>query len=141
MLMAIGDRLGMPDDGDAQFCLVTVLRNEGEVVAASAVITRCRDLERAKQRLTSMQLVAGYFDLYSLRRYVEHAKAISDRHQHVLQYAAAVGTAEGFESSSMNLCNELATRSGATRVALGWLMGRNIRVKALSHTEKFDKKQ
>ena len=44
-------------------------------------------------------------------------------------------------SAAMNLCNELATRSGATRVSLGWIKGRNIKVKALSHTEEFDKKQ
>ena len=76
-----------PDGGDAQFCLITVLRNEGEVVAASAVITRCRDMERAKQRLQSMQLVAGYFDLFSMRRYIEHARLTSERHQHVLRRA------------------------------------------------------
>lgn len=133
--------VGSPDGGDAQFCLVTVLRNEGEVVAASAVVTRCRDMERAKQRLTSMQLVAGYFELFSLRRYVEQARAVADRHQQVLQYSSAFATAEGFESGAMGLCNELATRTGATRVALGWLKGRRMRVKALSHTEKFDKKQ
>src|SRR5262249_25309205 len=59
--------VGSTDQGDPQYCLVTVLRNEGEVVAVCAVITRCRDMERAKQRLTNMQLVAGYFDIYSLR--------------------------------------------------------------------------
>ena len=41
----------------------------------------------------------------------------------------------------MNLCNELATRTGASRVSLGWVKGDNIKVKALSHTEQFDKKQ
>jgi multidrug resistance efflux pump len=133
--------IGSPDGGDAQYCLVTVLRNEGEVVAVSGVVTRCRDMERAKQRLTSMQLVAGYFELFALRRYVEQSRQIADQHQHVLQYAGAVGTAEGFESSAMNLCNETATRTGATRVSLGWIKGKQIKVRALSHTEKFDKKQ
>ena len=41
----------------------------------------------------------------------------------------------------MNFCNELANRAGASRVSLGWLKGENVKVKALSHTEKFDKKQ
>jgi len=133
--------VGSPDGGDSQFCLVTLLRNEGEIVAVTAVITRCRDMERAKQRLVSMQLVAGYFDLYSLRRYNENARALADRHQNVLQFSAAIATAEGFESAAMGLCNELAARTGATRVALGWVKGTNVKVKALSHTEKFDKKQ
>jgi multidrug resistance efflux pump len=124
-------------DADAQFCLITLLRNEGEVVAASAVITRCRDVERAQQRLMSMELVAGYFDLYTLRRSSEQARQIAQSHQHVLQLA----TAEGFVSAAKNLCNELATRTSASRVSIGWLKGNRIRVKALSHTEEFDKKQ
>jgi multidrug resistance efflux pump len=129
------------EDADQQFCLVTLLRNEGDVVAASAVITRCRDQERAQQRLMSMQLVAGYFDLFTLRRSVDQSRSIAQSHQHVLQLATAVATAEGFSSASMNLCNELATRTGATRVSLGWLKGTRVRVKALSHTEQFDKRQ
>src|SRR5258706_13786006 len=51
--------VGAPDAGEPQYCLVTLLRSEGMVVAAAAVITRARDVERARQRLTSMQLVAG----------------------------------------------------------------------------------
>ncbi len=129
------------DAGESQFCLVTLLRNEGEIVAASAVITRCRNIERAQQRLMSMQLVAGYFDFYSLRRTSEQSRVIAQSHQHVLQLATAVATAEGFNAAAMNLCNELALRSNAARVSVGWIKGNRVRVKALSHTEKFDKKQ
>ncbi len=126
---------------EPQFCLATLLRRDGEIVAITAVITRCMNLERAHQRLMSMQLVAGYFDLYTLRRQGEQSQVVAQSHQHVLQLATAVATAEGFESAAMNLCNELATRTGATRVALGWVKGDEIKVKALSHTEQFDKRQ
>ena len=126
---------------EPQFCLVTLLRTDGEIVAASAVITRCMNLERARQRLMSMQLVAGYFELFSLRRNSEQARVIAQSHQHVLQLATAVAVAQGFEAATRNLCNELANRSGASRVAVGWLKGRTIKVQALSHTEQFDKKQ
>src|SRR4051812_4233955 len=129
------------EGGESQFCLVTLLRSEGNVVAVSAVITRCLNADRARQRLSSMQLVAGYFELYTLRRTGEQSRAVAQSHQHVLQLATAVATAKGFESAAMNLCNELATRAGATRVSLGWLKGKNIKIKALSHTEQFDKKQ
>ena len=126
---------------ESQYCLVTLLRAEGNAVAVSAVITRCMNQERARQRLTSMQLVAGYFELFQLRHTADQARLIAQSHQHVLQLASAVATADGFPSAAMNLCNELANRSGATRVALGWYKGRNIKVRALSHTEEFDKKQ
>src|SRR5439155_8548588 len=52
------------DGGEAQYCLITLLRAEGEIVAVSAVVTRCMNVERARQRLMSMQLVAGYFELF-----------------------------------------------------------------------------
>lgn len=126
---------------EPQFCLITALRREGQLIAVTAVITRCMDLGRAKQRHLSMQLVAGYFDLYVLRRQSEQSQIVAQSHQHVLQLATAVATAEGFESAAMNLCNELATRTGATRVALGWIKGQDVEVKALSHTEEFDKRQ
>ncbi|MDB5305103.1 MAG: HlyD family secretion protein [Phycisphaerales bacterium] len=134
--------VGGPNDAaEMQFCLVTLLRADANVVAVSAVITRCMNLERAKQRLVSMQLVAGYFELFTLRRVAEQSKTVAETHQHAMQLSTAVATAEGFESAAMNLCNELATRAGATRVSMGWMKGRNIRVRALSHTEEFDKKQ
>jgi hypothetical protein len=132
---------GTTDGSESQFCLVTLLRSEGNVVAASAVITRARDVERARKLLQPLQLVAGYFELYTLRRRDEQSRSIAQSHQHVLQLATAVGTAEGFESAAMNLCNELASRTGAARVSLGWLKGETVKLKAISHTEQFDKKQ
>jgi len=126
---------------EPQFCLITPLRSDAQTVAVTAVIIRCMDLGRAKQRLLSMQLVAGYIDLYMLRRKSEQSQIVAQSHQHVLQLATAVATAEGFESAAMNLCNELATRTGATRVALGWIKGMDVKIKALSHTEQFDKRQ
>ncbi|HXE55686.1 MAG TPA: hypothetical protein VN541_21865, partial [Tepidisphaeraceae bacterium] len=126
---------------ESQYCLITLLRADGEPVGVSAVITRCMNHERAHQRLRSMQLVAGYFELFTLRHNADQSRLIAQSHQHVLQLATAVATAEGFESAAMNLCNELANRTGATRVSLGWYKGQNIKIKALSHTEEFDKKQ
>jgi multidrug resistance efflux pump len=130
-----------PGGGEPQFCLVTLLRNEGNVVAVAAVVARCRNVERAQQRLMSLQLVAGYFDLFSMRRNIEQTQIVAQSHQHVLQLASSVASTEGFEGAAMSLCNELANRTGATRVALGWIKGHTIKVKALSHTEQFDKKQ
>lgn len=134
--------LGNPGEGgEPQFCLVTPLRSDGETVAVTAVITRCMNVERAKQRLMSMQLVAGYFDLYTLRRNNDQSRVIAQSHQNVLQLANAVANTTGFQQACLNLCNELAGRTQATRVSLGWVKNHRIRVQALSHTEEFDKKQ
>src|SRR5690606_19165461 len=131
-----------PDEtGESQFCLITLLRNEGQSVAVSAVITRCADNDRARQRLMSMQLVAGYFELYGLRRSTEQTKNTIQRQTRALQIVNSVANADGFRAAATSLCNELAQRTGASRVSLGWVKGTNIKVEAISHTEKFDKKQ
>ena len=132
---------GAPGEAEQQYCLVTLLRNDTEVVAVSAVITRARDVERAQQRLVSMQLVAGYFDMYMLKKANEAARTTALSHQNVLQMATAAATGTGFKHSATALCNELQTRTGAIRVSLGWLKGNDIKLKAISHTEQFDKKQ
>jgi len=129
---------------ERQYCLVTLLRTEGRIVAATAVITRCRDDARAQQRLDVMQVVAGYFDFQMLRRSVDTMKIMTQTQQDVLQYAAAVGTSSGYQNAVNNLCNEIASRAGAVRVSMGWVQGLSapkIKLKGLSHTEQFDKKQ
>lgn len=132
---------GTWDGSESQYCLVNLLRSENQAVAASAVITRARDLDRARKLLELIAIVGGMFELFTLRRKDEQSRAIAQSHQHVLQLATAVGTGEGFQASAMNLCNELSTRTGATRVSLGWVKGETIKLKAMSHTEEFDKKQ
>ena len=132
---------GADDAGEMQYCLATILRSEGQAVGITAVITRCGNMDRARQRLSSMELVAGYFELFSIRRSADQSRLVATSHQGVLQLLGSVATIEGFQAGARNLTNELAARTGASRVALGWLKGRNIQVKALSHTEKFDKKQ
>ncbi|MDB5326482.1 MAG: HlyD family secretion protein [Phycisphaerales bacterium] len=148
----IGDCLQQGKDGvicvsppnesvEPQYCLVTLLRDPNSIVAATAVIIRCRDEERARQRLETMRLVAGYFDLWLLRRQNEQAVQVSQRHQDVLQATAAFATGEGFQSAAANLCNELVARTSASRVSLGWVKLRSVKLLAMSHTEQFDRKQ
>jgi biotin carboxyl carrier protein len=126
---------------------VTLLQGEdGRAVGVTAVICRARDIQRAQQRLESMKLVAGYFQLFLMRRKLEAAAIQARTHQDVLQFSSAFSTAEGFTGAAMSLCNELATRTGAARVSIGWrrwkLDGSNlVRLKAMSHTENFDRKQ
>ena len=132
------------NESDPQFCLVTILRQDDRPVAATAVITRCRDESRALQRLSTMQLVAGYFDLFLLKRQHEQSRQVAKTHQDVFQYSSTVATADDFQASTVSLCNELATRAGAARVAIGWVKGARqdrVKLQAMSHTEEFDKKQ
>ncbi|MCC6239222.1 MAG: HlyD family efflux transporter periplasmic adaptor subunit [Phycisphaerales bacterium] len=135
--------ISVPEEAgpERQFCLITLLKSEGSSVAVTAAITRCADDERARQRLMSMQLVAGYFELYGMRRQNETTKHTIQRQTRALQLVNSVADSDGFQAAAAGLCNEMAQRTGANRVSIGWLKGENVRLKAISHTEKFDKKQ
>jgi len=47
---------------------------------------------------------------------------------------------ERYMAVAMLFCNELSSRFNCGRVCLGWLQGGYIRVQAISHMEKFEKK-
>jgi multidrug resistance efflux pump len=52
----------------------------------------------------------------------------------------AVNEHDKFAGAGMAFCNELAARLQCERVGLGFLKGRYVHLKALSHTEKFTRK-
>lgn len=53
-----------------------------------------------------------------------------------METLSAVNTPAQFVAAAMALCNEMASRWHAERVGIGFLKGRYVRLKALSHTEK-----
>src|SRR4051794_31999022 len=59
-----------------------------------------------------------------------------DRLRTAMETLSAVNAPANFMAAAMALCNELASRSKAERVGIGFLRGRYVRLKALSHTEK-----
>jgi len=59
-----------------------------------------------------------------------------DRLKTAMETLSAVNAPANFMAAAMALCNELASRSKAERVGIGFLRGRYVRLKALSHTEK-----
>src|SRR5271170_5571493 len=59
-----------------------------------------------------------------------------ERLKAAMETLASVNAPARFMAASMALCNELASRWKAERVGIGFLKGRYVRLRALSHTEK-----
>jgi hypothetical protein len=59
-----------------------------------------------------------------------------DRLKAAFETLSAANAPAHFVAAAMALCNELASRWKAERVGIGFLRGRYVRVRALSHTEK-----
>jgi multidrug resistance efflux pump len=77
-------------------------------------------------------------DLFLRNKSVDSGDRKAARFATVLDLGLTLQASEKFAQSSMQLCNELASRFEADRVSLGWLRGRAVKLAAISHTEKIE---
>lgn len=114
--------------GEAQTpCLLAVAVNPGhrEDLAASGGLLRLA---------TDTPL------LYQRQRQLERAKNDLVNYAQALEVLAATNVHTRYLSVAMALVNELASRHGCARVSLGWRVKTLIKVKAVSGTDKFERK-
>lgn len=77
---------------------------------------------------------------YQERLRSDQAEAAAARFGAVLDLWAALRAEKRFIGAAMRLCNEVAGRYGCDRVALGWSRGEYVRLQAVSHAERFEKR-
>jgi multidrug resistance efflux pump len=58
----------------------------------------------------------------------------------ILDIMTLINAQHRFVAAAMTVCNELAGRYACDRVSLGWKTRSYVRVKAMSHTDQFEKK-
>lgn len=71
---------------------------------------------------------------------VQPESAGAERLYDVLQLSIRLGAETRFMRAALTLANELAVRFACDRVALGWVNTRYVRLTAVSHVEKFDRR-
>jgi len=92
---------------------------------------------------STRQLLQLTTSLVSLtqKHLTQHGKDESlNRLQQAMETLAAINHQNRFKSVAMAFCNEMAAQWACERVSLGFLKGRYVRVKALSHTEHYSRK-
>lgn len=67
-------------------------------------------------------------------------QAGAERLYDVLRMSIALAEETRFMRAALSLCNALAVRLRADRVCLGWVKGPYVRLVAVSHVEKFDRR-
>lgn len=95
---------------------------------------------QARERLAGLILLTGQATVFQLSRLLEQAQADVGHFASVLDLVVLLNVETRFVSAAMTLCNELASRHRCDRVSLGWLDPPYVRVKAVSHIEKFERK-
>lgn len=118
-------RLG--DEGKALPAVLCLLISRGDEAAGLAAM---RHVERA------VQVVARYGLTQQLRQEQQNKLAMSQ----AMGVLDAVNREPRFKPAAMGLCNQAADTWKASRVSVGFRMGRDIKLRAMSHTEDISRK-
>src|SRR5262249_3412523 len=78
--------------------------------------------------------------LYEMRLTLQRRGIDLQRLKGAYEVLAAVNEHDKLAASAMAFCNQVASRWNAGRVSLGFLKGRYVKARAMSHTEKFSRK-
>jgi len=108
---------------------------------AVLLLRRCtkQTAEEALKRLRVAACIPAYYQDARVGLRPDSAGTSGDPST-VLDLLVLLDAQKKFVSMAMALCNELATRHQCERVALGWEERGYVRVRAISHTEKFVEK-
>ena len=92
------------------------------------------------KKFQELQLIAGMLN-YSEARF---GRLVGEgrlrRLQQSMEILSAINEQNKFTSAAMALCNEVASQWQCQRVSLGFLKGRYVQIKSVSHTEDFSRK-
>ena len=123
-----------------QNVILLPLRGGSGVQGLAAFVVTTSDqqvLSAARERL---ELTVSLLSLYEMRLTLQQRQGDLTRLRLAMETTAAVNEQDRFAGAAMALCNEVSSRWKCDRVSVGFLKGRYVHLKAMSHTEKFSRK-
>jgi multidrug resistance efflux pump len=93
-----------------------------------------------KEAASRLELIADRPSLYQLGHAVVRAKNDVVKFAEALDVMVLLNAEKRYVAAAMTFCNEIASRYRCDRVSLGWRHDAYVRVQAISHMEKFEKK-
>ncbi|MBN1685326.1 MAG: HlyD family efflux transporter periplasmic adaptor subunit, partial [Spirochaetales bacterium] len=90
--------------------------------------------------LDRLQMLSDVPASYQLQRVTTEATSRVEHFAGVLDLMALINEQKRFLATLMTFCNELAFRQNCERVSIGWMENSYIRLRAISHVDRFDKK-
>lgn len=110
-----------------------------EVAVAGLLLSEVSD-SAVEEALCLLELASDIPESYqvhqALRRGTDDVRKLAIAQELMI----GVNAEQRFLAAALAFCNGLAGGFRSQRVSLGWLDGDNLRLRAISHTEKFDRK-
>ncbi|MGB8169546.1 MAG: efflux RND transporter periplasmic adaptor subunit [Chthoniobacteraceae bacterium] len=120
--------------------IVAVRLVTGDSQRSDLLVVRLQPEANLPGASTRLRLLADVPLLYARGQALTEAREDLGRFAIALDLLVVLNTQTRFVGAAMLLCNELAARSDCERVSLGWVEGNHVRLQALSHTERFERK-
>jgi len=131
---AIGER------GDIAFLGARLKLEQDERTSVVVLLLDTNSELSLQEAATRLLLVVDTPSVYQLARMVSQAKLDVACYSEALDLMVLVNEEERYLGAAMTFCNEIASRYNCQRSSLGWLKGAYIRLQAISHMERFEKK-
>ena len=120
--------------------ILVPLRSGQTIRGAAAYLVDSGDPKILAAEQQRLELTASLLNLYETRLTLQQRQGDLRRLRTAMELLSSVNESDRFARAAMAFCNELATRWQCDSVGLGFLKGRYVHLKALSHTEKFSRK-
>ena len=119
--------------------IATPLRTPGPPAVATFIVA-AREPAAVEACREQLELSSGFVGLYEMRQALRTRQGDFEQLRAALDILPSVNEHDRFVAAAMALCNEAAARWQCERVSVGFLKGRYVQLKAMSHTEKFSRK-
>ena len=123
-----------------QNIILLPLRGGSGVQGLAAFLVTTGDQRILAATRERLELTVSLLSLYEMRLTLQQRQSDLSRLRLAMETTAAVNEQDRFAGAAMALCNEVSSRWKCDRVCLGFLKGRYVHLKAMSHTEKFSRK-
>jgi len=120
--------------------LIVPLRTPEVGQAAAAFLLKATDATTPQENQQKLQLLAGLLGGSQVHAPQQDWQQRCRRLHQAMETLSAVNRERRFTSAAMAFCNEVASRWQCDRVSVGFLKGRYVQLRAMSHTEHFSRK-
>ncbi|MAE60282.1 MAG: hypothetical protein CMJ49_02880 [Planctomycetaceae bacterium] len=116
------------------------MRSRDAIRGAAVFFIAATDADVVAHARQRLELTISLLSLYEMRLTLQMRTNDMQRLRTALEVLAAVNNTRRARAAAMAICNEISARWSAQRVSLGFLHGRYVKLKSISHTEKFTRK-
>ncbi len=115
-------------------------RDEPDPAYVAVFLLDDMNMETLEQTATLLKLVADTPAIYQRGRTAQKASNDLVQFSDIIDLMVLLNAETKYMAAAMTFVNEVAARYRCTRVSLGWLDGGYIRLQAISHMERFERK-